>query len=293
MNKKVYIGIMLVCFCFSCLFPVRLPAELQQYMISGIITDKNDESPLRDAEVRVTGDKEFSVKTDIFGYYQIENIDAGTYLEVTAHKDGVKISPSILRIASLSSNRTINFSSVSEKSEDNSRSKKVSQSATSQQNKNSENENVRTIAKPASGVSQSQREYVTAVNSLFASGQDLEKTSEQEPVPPSKTTFDLSGKVVYYVSGLVGVKVVVNDDRKLTTNTDINGYYSIKGLKSGQDYTVKFIRDGFTFDPPEYTIVNGNKNFTVNAEASVSKRKISGRITEGKNAIEGVSVKII
>jgi hypothetical protein len=271
-------------------------------MISGIITNKNDDSPIIDAQVRISGDKEFLERTDIFGYYQIENIDAGMYLEITAAKDGMIFSPEILRIASLNSNRTINFTAVYEDPEDNlkpqepkypSASRKTSTVIVSPSGRSSNPEDVHVISKPANGVSQPQPEYVTATDSFFDSSQRAKVSSREKDSLPAKTTFDLSGKVIYYASGLVGVKVIVNDNKKLMTTTDINGYYSIKGLKSNQNYTVKFIRDGFTFNPSEYKIVDGNKDFVINTEATTGKQNISGRIAEGKNGIENVLIKII
>ena len=298
MNKKISAGIIAAFLCFSCCFTAELFAdELQKYIISGIITDKSDESPVEDVKILITGDKEISEKSDIFGYYQIEEIEAGAYLEVTPSKEGLQFFPETLKISSLNSNRTINFTASPElsahKDAQNADGKESSPASVpviiSPSDKKTVQQDAYVLSSPPSGVSKVQPEYVSETKPFFAAGKEPEngKSGQDKPV------FDLNGKVSYYASGLVGVRVMINNDRKLMTTTDVNGYYSFKGLKSGKNYTVKFIRDGYMFDPPEYEIIDGRQDFVINAQASVSTYKISGKVAEGRNAVEGVNVKIV
>ncbi|MCL2144817.1 MAG: carboxypeptidase regulatory-like domain-containing protein [Endomicrobia bacterium] len=295
MNKKIFAGLTAAFFCFSACFPAS--AFAQQYAISGTVSDKNDDSPLEDVEIKISGDRNISQTTDGFGYYRIEDLDGGSYLEVSAVKDGWALSPEIFKISSLKSNRTINFTASQEsdqKTRQASKSKSASASSKSASaaGKSSAGSDVPVLAKPASGVSHAQPTYVSETKPFFASSQNSKTAQEKNDGVP-KPFFDLSGKVVYYSSGLVGVKVMINNDRKLITTTDVNGYYSFKGLKSGQDYTVVFSRDGYIFDPAEYKIDGGYQDFIINAEASAGKYVISGKVSEGKIGVEDVNIKII
>ena len=149
MNRKIFAG--LIFLFFSVCFPVSLFSENQQYVISGMVTNKGDDFPVRDAEIRISGDKETSERTDIFGYYHIEGLDAGSYIEVTAVKDGVTITPDIIRIASLNSDRTINFTAVLPKS---------APAEASRPGKSPGASGDSVLPKPARGVSPIQPEYV-------------------------------------------------------------------------------------------------------------------------------------
>ena len=298
MNKKISAGIITVFLCFFCCFTAELFADdLQKYIISGIITDKSNETPIEGVEILITGDKEISEKSDVFGYYQIEEIEAGAYLEVTPSKEGFEFFPESLTISSLNSNRTINFTASAELSADADAQNGAGKAGSappvpviiSPSGKKTVRQDAYVLSSPPSGVSQVQPEYVSETKPFFAAGKEPENGNAGQDKP----FFDLNGKVSYYASGLVGVRVIINDDRKLMTTTDVNGYYSFKDLKSGKNYTVKFIRDGYMFDPPEYEIIDGRQDFVINSEASVSTYKISGKVLEGRNAVEGVNVKIV
>ena len=317
MIKKFNTLLLAVAFSFSCLHPGLVFADAQ-YRVSGIVSNAADDSPIRNAEVKIIGDRELTEKTDVFGYYQIDGIDNGSKIEITAYKEGLSMSPEVFRIQSLTSDRTINFSASESDSriEESSMEANISPAVPAEPQPKAERQstvvvspsrassgnsssNVPVLAKPVTGVMSTQPTYVTETKPFFSAPPENQQSVnkpqsvQQKADTGPKAFFDISGKVVYYASGLVGVRVMINNDRRFMTTTDVNGYYSIKGLKSGQDYTVSFSRDGYAFDPNDYSIENGNHDYIINAEASISKYKISGKVIENRNGVENINIKII
>ena len=352
MNKKIFTGLAAVLFYFSACFAVNLFADAPRHTISGTVTNEADGSPLKDVDITVSaGEEDFFDKTDVFGFYQIESIDAGLYVEVSAVKEGFVISPDILKVPTLNSDRTINFTaSPARENRQTSRQQDVpvipkpdpvvvSASGMPQDTPalpkqtptvvpvSKMSQDTPVLPKPVSGVTQKQPEYVTEVKPFFASDSGASKDVSASPKPvrgvtqkqpehisetrplfasaetsktaaqkndaPAKTSFDLNGKVIYYASGLVGVRVMINNDRRLMAATDVNGNFSFKNLKAGQDYIVSFSRDGYAFSPSEYKIIYDNRDVFINVEASASRYKIHGRVVDGKYGVEGVDIKII
>lgn len=267
MKKIISVFTMFTFLCTAVFTPAAYSQA--QYTVSGFVKDKSGIG-IHDVEIRVNGDIGLSMKTDSTGYYRFDNISNGSKIEITATKDGMSISPAVFKINALNSNRTVNF-----------RSAQSLGSASA--------DNVPTIPKPVTGVTQTQPTYVQETKSFFAS--DDKQPPKQTSSTP-KSLCELSGKVTYYASGLVGVRVMINNDRKLMTTTDVNGYYSIKGLKTGSEISVSYSKDGYEFNPSEYSILTRNEDITLNVSAKASTYKISGVVTEKGRGIEGVLIKI-
>ena len=255
MKKIISVFTMFTFVCTAVFTPAAYSQA--QYTVSGFVKDKSGIG-IHDVEIRVNGDIGLSMKTDSTGYYRFDNISNGSKIEITATKDGMSISPAVFKINALNSNRTVNF-----------RSAQSLGSASA--------DNVPTIPKPVTGVTQTQPTYVQETKSFFAS--DDKQPPKQTSSTP-KSLCELSGKVTYYASGLVGVRVMINNDRKLMTTTDVNGYYSIKGLKTGSEISVSYSKDGYEFNPSEYSILTRNEDITLNVSAKASTYKISGVVTE-------------
>ncbi len=267
--KKILSLVFAACFCLS-IYPSNLFAVNAKYSVSGFVTNGETGAAVHGADVKIEGDKEASKKTDSTGYYRIDGIENGSKIEIYVYKESLSFAPSVFKIANLNSNRTINFKT----------SKPAPKTTSSPKG-------VPSIEKPATGTTPIQPEYVQKTTPFFAADEKPKNKDDD----PSKPTFTVSGRVSYYASGLVGVKVVANNDRRLTTTTDVNGVYSIKGLKKGEDYIFFFSKEGYEFSP-EDIIVTENRDTEVNVEAFASKLKISGSVLDGKNAIEGAKIKI-
>jgi len=270
--KKTTTTLIAAAFLLSCVNAANLYAGAS-YSVSGYTTNSADGSALSDVKVGISGDKEASVSSDSSGYYYIGDISDGSQVDVKASKDGYTAAPSSFRISNFNSDRTVNF-----------RMTRTSQPQTSQQG-----QSIPTVPIPATGVTPTQPTYVAQTKPFFASDDSSQGKKDQAPKP----IFSINGKVTYYASGLVGVKVMVNGDKKFTAVTDVNGYYSISGLKSGQKYAVSFSKDGFTFNPSETEISDRSQDITINAEGFASKYKIYGVLTDGKFKIEGVTIKVV
>jgi hypothetical protein len=249
----------LICaFCFFT-FSFALFSDLQayaaeqagKYTISGFVTDKEGVG-IYDIEIKLTGDSTDIKRTDTTGYYRFDDIDDGSKVELAAKKEGHSIAPSVFRISSLNSNRTINFKAV-----------KIADIA-------------------------SKKEESSA--SLSSAAKAGETKSDAKAV--QNPAYEISGKVSYYASGIIGVKVSVNNDKKLTAVTDSNGNYSIKGVRAQEGAVVSFSKEGFVFNPSESDVSSINSDIVINSEAAQTTFKISGVISEGKNLIKDVSVRI-
>lgn len=240
-----------------------------KYTVSGFVTDKSGIG-IQDADIKVSGDISLARKTDSTGYYRFDDIANGAKIEISASKAGLSLSPAVFKINEINSNRTVNF--------------RAAQSAGS-----ADAGNVPTIPKPVTGVTQAQPEYVRETKSFFSSE---DQQPAKQTVSSPKASYELNGKVTYYAAGLVGVRIMINNDRRLSTMTDVNGYYSIKGLKPGSEIIVSFSKDGYEFNPSEYSIITRDEDITIDVSALASLYKISGVVSESKRGIEGVSIKV-
>ena len=267
MKKIISVLTMLIFLCTAVFTPVSYANA--KYTVSGFVTDKSGIG-IQEVNIRVSGDISLTKKTDSTGYYRFDNIANGTKIELSASKDGMSLSPAVFKINGVNSNRTVNFRAA-------------------QNVRNSSSAGVPTIPKPVTGVTQTQPEYVKETKSFFSSDQNQQSKPSQSV---SRSSYELNGKVNYYAAGLVGVRVMINNDRRLATTTDVNGYYSIRGLKPGNEIIVSFSKDGYEFNPSEYSVVTRDEDVTIDVAAIASLYKISGVVLENKRGIAGVLIKV-
>ena len=100
--------------------------------------------------------------------------------------------------------------------------------------------------------------------------------------------YTISGSISNGSAGLSGVRVRISDAYSTNTVTSTNGSYSLSGL-CPSTYAVTPSLTGFAFDPGSANITVGPDATTVNFLATPIFN-ISGRVTEGSNAVSGVSV---
>ncbi|MDR2191934.1 MAG: carboxypeptidase regulatory-like domain-containing protein, partial [Endomicrobium sp.] len=234
-------------FCVFLLYPMfffvpQICAQEKYYSVSGFVTNKAG-AGVSGVEITISGKVQDSRYTDPTGYYFFDGIPNEAKIEISAKKENFTLSPSIFKISSINSNRTINFKAAKIVS------KKTEKSET-------------------------------------PSAADLKKTDSEKPL------YEIKGKINYYASGLSGVKVSINADKNLVALTDVNGNYSIKDFTPTGKNVLTFSKEGYRFNPEETDLSHITQDFTVNAEAIIETFKISGVVSEGKNFIKGVSVKI-
>jgi hypothetical protein len=104
-----------------------------------------------------------------------------------------------------------------------------------------------------------------------------------------RLAYTISGSTSNGSEGLSDVRVTIGDAYGTNTVISTNGSYSVSGLCPGT-YSVTPSRAGFAFDPGSTNITVGPDAATVNFLAT-PLFNISGRVTEGSNAVSGVSVK--
>jgi uncharacterized repeat protein (TIGR01451 family) len=100
----------------------------------------------------------------------------------------------------------------------------------------------------------------------------------------------ISGRVTESSGGLSGVTVTLSGTQSATTTTDANGNYSFANLTAGGTYTVTPALANYTFAPPSQTFENLNVNQTANFEATRNSFIIGGQVTQGGNALSGVTI---
>ena len=90
------------------------------------------------------------------------------------------------------------------------------------------------------------------VTSTTTSSNQGSSTSSTTSLPPNGS-LSISG----YVTGAINedVSVLLGGTASITDSTNIDGHYDFSGLASGY-YTITPIKDGYSFEPPNYVIQN-------------------------------------
>ncbi|MDR1195313.1 MAG: carboxypeptidase regulatory-like domain-containing protein, partial [Endomicrobium sp.] len=102
----------------------------------------------------------------------------------------------------------------------------------------------------------------------------------------------INGRVTFNGKPLGGASIKISGDLK-EYKSDSNGYFLIKDLKLGEDYTLDISNPGYKFDPPkrEYKNLTSSK-MTEHFKASLSGLYIKGKVTADGNPLKKVTVVI-
>jgi inhibitor of cysteine peptidase len=106
-------------------------------------------------------------------------------------------------------------------------------------------------------------------------------------------SYSISGMVTTSGTGLKAVTLTLSGAASGSTQTDLNGSYTIPSLPNGI-YMVTPSKEGYTFSPTSYTVTVNNADITVEsftaAVPAAPGFNISGNVTSSGVALQGVLV---
>lgn len=251
-------------------------------------------------EIRLTGAKTATTKTDPSGRYAFSDLPAGGNYAVTPARTQVIFAPASRSLNSLGKDESADFSAEVFK---------ISGRVTNQN-------------QPLSGVKVSLEgskatSTTTDGNGYYAfgdlrAGGDYTVTArgQMKFKPPSRSfdnlrrdesadftveteVFKISGRVTSPSQPLAGVKISLAGSKLTSTTTDGNGYYAFSELREGGSYTVT-PKAQMKFNPPSRSFDNLRRDESADFVGREQSElyKISGRVTDARGPLAGITVRL-
>jgi hypothetical protein len=239
--------------------------------ISGYVKDQNSIA-MQGVTMTLTGEKQFVVKTDAFGFYKIDSVESGSYYQLMAEKAGYSFNPKYAIFENLKGNVTQNFSGTI-----------VTTHSISGQVKDKDSKSISGVVIELGG--EKQMKTIADSNGFykfdylesgkfyqliackrgykfdpdFAVVENLIENKIQNftGYKSADPTFTICG----YIEDkdnvrLSGVNVMLSGDSEATTQTDNNGFYKFENLEEGKNYIITPFKQGYNFYPPTINLNN-------------------------------------
>ncbi|MDD5021330.1 MAG: carboxypeptidase-like regulatory domain-containing protein, partial [Endomicrobiaceae bacterium] len=272
-------------FCFSEEPHVSISGKFSRTSSSGL--------PLNDIQIRVTGTKEITIRTDRSGNYIAYNLPAGGNYTITPFKAGFFFSPQTKTYTNLTASKVNENFSVSERTYSISGRIIVG-------GKPSKGEVVMINTRAVKYFTNDDGEYfidnlpyegpytVTVESNKFVFEPFKIEQLDKDIVYNFEKSIKARGYVTSFGMGIPNVEIAVNNKRY---KTDENGFYEISGLMANGSYILAVINTEMNPEP-KFVELKKIKQDRDNVNFSLSG-SISGKIQIGNKPFVGAEVKIV
>jgi hypothetical protein len=256
--------------------------------------------PLSGVDIKLTGAKTDTTKTDSSGRYAFSGLQAGGNYTVTATRTQVNFAPASHSLNSLGKDESADFSAevfkISGRATRNNQplgGVKVSLEGSKSVSQTTDGNGYYAFGDLRAGGSYKVSPRGQMGFSPLSRNLDNLRRDESADFTVETPVFKISGRVTSPSQPLAGVKISLAGSKLTSTTTDGNGYYAFSELREGGSYTVT-PKAQMKLNPPSRSFDNLRRDEPADfvGREQFELYKISGRVTDARGPLVGITIRL-